>query len=339
MKKRIFACYFLVLCLLFVELMGLIIYCTIGDKYSENLEKVESKIEEREPVLEVPIIEKSSLFMVGDVLIHGAVYADADMGNGYDFTPMLEEFEEIVASHDLSFYNQESILGGSQLGVSSYPRFNSPDEVGDAFREVGFNLVSLANNHTLDKGEQAILNSKHYWDSHHIYTAGSYSSWNDRNTIRIKEVNGIRYVMFAYTDHTNGLLVPSGKEYLVDVYSEAKVKADVETVRDQVDVVLVSMHWGDEYSHSVSNRQRQIASQLASLGVDIIIGHHPHVVEPIEYLGDTLVIYSLGNFLSAQRGVEKLTGLMVSLDIVKTTYQGVVDISLNNIKVGLTYTQ
>ncbi len=292
---------------------------------------------------EVPLKteERASLFMVGDALIHSAVYADADAdtGSGYDFRPMISEVKEISKNYDLAFYNQETILGGSELGLSSYPRFNSPYEVGDAFIDAGFNLVSLANNHTLDRGETAILNSHQYWSQHpEVMTAGSFSSWDDMNQVNIGEVNGIRYAFLAYTDWTNGLIVPSGKEYLLARYTNELAKQDIEKVRDQVDVVIVSMHFGDEYSLNVSSRQREIATYLASLGVDIVIGHHPHVVEPIEMIDDTLVIYSLGNFISAQRGVEKLTGMMFSMDIVKTTEAGVSQITFKNMKAGLVYT-
>lgn len=282
---------------------------------------------------------RASLFMVGDALIHSAVYADADTGTGYDFRPMIEEVKEISKNYDLAFYNQETILGGSELGLSSYPRFNSPYEVGDAFVDAGFNLVSLANNHTLDRGETAILNSHQYWKQYpDVMTAGSFSSRDEMDQPNIGEVNGISYAFFAYTDWTNGLVVPAGKDYLLARYSNELAKQDIEKVRDQVDVVIVSMLFGDEYSFSVSSRQRDIATYLASLGVDIVIGHHPHVVEPIEMIDDTLVIYSLGNFISAQRGVEKLTGMMFSLDIIKTTEAGVSKVSLENMKAGLVYT-
>ena len=300
-------------------------------------ENEDTSLPSEEPPLKTTT--RASLFMVGDALIHSAVYADADTGNGYDFRPMIEEVKEISKNYDLAFYNQETILGGSELGLSSYPRFNSPYEVGDAFVDAGFNLVSLANNHTLDRGETAILNSHRYWMQHpEVMTAGSFSSNDEMAQPNIGEVNGISYAFFAYTDWTNGLVVPVGKDYLLARYSNELAKQDIEKVRDQVDVVIVSMHFGDEYSFNVSSRQRDIATYLASLGVDIVIGHHPHVVEPIEMINDTLVIYSLGNFISAQRGVEKLTGMMFSLDIVKTTEAGVSKVSLENMKAGLVYT-
>lgn len=290
----------------------------------------------KEEIVEEPTTTSLSLVMVGDSLIHGAVYNDAKVSSSYDFKPMLEEVKPIVSEFDLAFYNQETILGGTELGLSTYPRFNSPYEVGDAFIDSGFNLVALANNHTLDRGEKAILNSCSYWKNKDIYTAGSYSSEEDRNNIEIREVNGIKYALLAYTTWTNGLNIPGGKTYLLNRYDEEIVKEDIEKVRDNVDLLMVSMHFGDEYSHTPSDTQKKIASYLASLGVDIVIGHHPHVVQPIEFIDDTMVVYSLGNFLSAQRGIEKLTGLMVSLNVEKDLITN--EISFNNIQAELLYT-
>lgn len=307
----------------------LILYCysfQFFSHYRDEENQTEEEIVER----------KLSLVMVGDALIHGVVYDDAKTNNGYDFTSMLQEIKPIISSYDLAFYNQESILGGTELGLSTYPRFNSPYEVGNAFLDAGFNLVSLANNHTLDRGEQAILNSIQYWKTKDAYVAGSYGSIEDRNKITVKEKNGIQYALLAYTCWTNGLSIPDGKTYLLNRYDKEIIKKDIESVRDRVDLLMVSMHFGNEYSFVPSSEQRDIASYLASLGVDIIIGHHPHVVQPIEFIDDTLVVYSLGNFLSGQRGIEKLIGLMVSLDVVKNLDTDT--ISFQNIQAELTYT-
>lgn len=283
----------------------------------------------------------ASMIMVGDSLIHNSLYYDAKQKDGsYDFKPMLELTKPITSKYDLAYYNQETVLGGTELGLSSYPCFNSPQEVGDAFIDSGFNLVSLATNHTMDRGEAAVLSSLEYWNSkENVVTAGSYRSFEERDSGHIHEVNGIKYAFFSYTTWTNGLVPPSGKEYLDNVYSDELAKADIERVRDKVDVVMVAMHWGIEYSLGVSASQEEIANYLSSLGVDIIIGAHPHVVEPIEYIGKTLVIYSLGNYISAQDSTEKLTGLMVSLDINKTVDKGITNVAIENPKAELIYTK
>ncbi len=289
--------------------------------------------------LKEPTTEEASLVMIGDALIHSTVYEDARQSDGsYDFKPMLAKIKPMVQDYDLRYYNQETILGGASLGYSNYPRFNSPQEVGDAFLDAGFNLVSLATNHTMDKGEQGVLNSLAYWKDKPAFTAGSYTSFEERDQVKIQEINGIRYAFFSYTTWTNGLETPVGKEYLNNVYSDELAKQDIEAVRDKVDVILVAMHWGTEYSHGISYDQERIANYLSSLGVNIIIGAHPHVVEPIAYVGNTLVIYSLGNFISDQEGIERLTGLLASVNIKKTTNRGITTISLEDLKAELLYT-
>ena len=283
----------------------------------------------------LPTESKLSLVMVGDTLIHNAVASDAYHDDVYDFTKMLRYIKPIISTYDLAYYNQESILGGTSIGVSSYPRFNSPQEIGDAMIDAGFNLVSLANNHTLDRGEQAIINSCNYWKSKDVYYAGSYCSEEDRNNVKIMQKNGIKYALLSYTIHTNGIPLPNGKSYYANIYNPDIVKADVEKYRDKVDLLMVAMHWGEEYTHNPTAAQRNQAKYLADLGVDIIIGTHPHVVEPIEKIGDTLVIYSLGNFLSSQIGIERLVELMVSVDVVKKP--GEDKIKIDNVEVELLY--
>ena len=284
------------------------------------------------------------LFMVGDALIHQAVYYDAMQSDGsYDFKPMIDLIKPISSSYDLAYYNQETILGGASIGYSHYPRFNSPQEVGDAFIDAGFDLVSLATNHTMDKGEVGVINSVNYWNSKSdVVTSGQWRSQEERDRVRIYEKNGIKYAFFSYTTLTNGLNTPYGKEYLNNVYSDEKARTDIEKVRSQVDVVMVAMHWGTEYYLGVSEEQTRIAYYLSSLGVDLIIGAHPHVVEPVEYINDgkTFVIYSLGNFISAQIGVEKLTGLMMEVTIKKVVdVDDTVRVSIENPKADLIYTR
>ena len=285
----------------------------------------------------------AKVIMVGDALIHASVYSDALKSNdSYNFKPMLQYIKPIVPKYDLKYYNQETILGGKELGYSTYPQFNSPNEVGDAFLDAGFNLVSLANNHTMDKGEAGVLNSVNYWKSKkNVVYSGQWSSWEDRDQVHVYDINGISYAFFSYTVWTNGLETPIGKEYLNNVYSDEKAASDIAKVRDLVDVVIVAMHWGTEYSLDVSSMQENIANYLSSLGVNLIIGTHPHVVEPVEYINDgkTFVIYSLGNFISAQVGMDRLTGLMMEVTIKKTVNadESIV-ISIEEPKAELTYT-
>jgi len=309
---------------------------------SKKISPIEEKVKQqsKKPENLYPKKYKLSMLMTGDALIHTTVYKDAYIGNGnYDFTKQMTNIAPIVKNYDLAFYNQETIIGGKDLGMSSFPLFNSPDEIGDCMVNMGFNLVNLASNHTLDKGEKGILHSLNYWKNKDVLAAGSYESEEDRTTPRIREKNGIKYTLLAYTTSTNGLLHPGGKNYYAVTYSDEKARQDIERVKDKVDVIFVSMHWGTEYSHSVNSEQKRIAKYLSDLGVNIIIGTHPHVLEPIEYINDTLVIYSLGNFISAQIGVERLTGALVTIDITKTVDNTEkAEISLSNLNTELIYT-
>ncbi|MBR5370341.1 MAG: CapA family protein [Bacilli bacterium] len=304
-----------------------------------------SNKEKKQVEVKVPQDYEMSLFMVGDALIHSSVYQDARTGNGFDFKPQLELIKPIASKYDLAYYNQETVLGGPELGYSNYPRFNSPYEVGDAFIDAGFDLVSLATNHTMDKNEQGVLNSVAYWKKHpEVVTSGQWSSYEDREAsiTKVHEKNGIKYAFLSYTTWTNGLETPYGKDYLNNVYSDEKAKADIEKIRDKVDIIIVAMHWGTEYSLRVDYSQAHIADFLSEQGVALIIGAHPHVVEPVEYINDgkTFVIYSLGNLISDQEGNERLTGLMMSVKIKKKVdVDDKVTVTVEDPHAELTYTK
>ena len=281
--------------------------------------------------------EELSLVMVGDCLLHTIVYKAADQGNGtYSFKNMFSNIAPLIKGYDLAYYNQESIIGGKKLGLSSYPTFNSPEEIGDDMVDMGFNLVSLANNHTMDKGVTGVTNSVEYWRTKSgVYWSGQALSEGERiKNIRVEEKNGIKYAFLSYTTVTNGLLPPAGKEYMSNVYSDEKAKKDIELIKDKVDLIIVAMHWGVEYTNQEVPEQKKIAEYLSSLGVDLIIGAHPHVIEPITYVNDTLVFYSLGNFVSSQDSSDKLTGALASLKIKKKNNK----IEFDDIKVNLIYT-
>lgn len=301
------------------------------------------KNEKKDPII---MNYEFSFIAVGDALIHDGVYKDAKTNKKdesgyalYDFKDMFSEIKDVVKDYDLKFYNQETIIGGKDIGLSTYPCFNSPDEVALDMIDAGFNIVNLATNHTLDRGEKAILYSRKFWkDKENVLAVGSYDSKEDHDKVIINEKNGITYAILGYTTVTNGLKVPTGKDYLLNVYDKEKVKEDIEKVRDKVDILIVSMHWGTEYTHKPIASQKEIASYLSSLDVDVVIGHHPHVVEPIEYVGDTLVMYSLGNFISAQEGNMKRVGMIAAFDVEKTVTDGVANIEIKNVKADLLWT-
>lgn len=346
--------------LIIIAIIGIYFLCTSNknDENKNSIGTVKEK-EEQEPKEETTSM---SLIMVGDNLVHSSIYKEAHRNannKGYNFKPMISLIKEKVKNYDLAYYNQETILGGAEIGLSDYPCFNSPYETADAMLDAGFNLVSLATNHTMDRGSEAILNSRAYWDKQKdVLAVGSYNSFEQRDEVQIREKNGITYTMLNYTYGTNGIPVPQEKEYLVNVWPtdlkindperdtkyqeyKEKVKQDIAKVRDKVDVLIVGMHCGIEYTTEPSAYQKDEAKFLAEQGVDLVIGTHPHVLEPVEWIDDTLVFYSLGNFISAQyqdENYNKTTGLMSSLRITKTTKDGKSSIKIDNVENELIYT-
>lgn len=328
--------------LILLSVTGYFVYKIVNPK------EVEQPVEhQKQEAKETKKEYHASFVGVGDALLHNGVYLDAATGKVgsdgyqiYDFTEMFTYIKPLIEKYDLRFYNQETIIGGKNLGLSNYPLFNSPDEIGgDLVNKVGFNLVNTASNHTLDKGTTGALYSANFWENQqNAYMVGTSSSLEKRNTVVTKEINGITYALLGYTYGTNGIPVPTGYEYLVNLYSDAQAKKDIEAVRDKVDVIMVSMHWGIEYTHTPTEEQKRQAAYLASLGVDVIIGHHPHVIQPIEYIDDTLIIYSLGNFISAQDGNQKRVGMIAGFDINKTVEKGTTTIKIENPRADLLWT-
>lgn len=264
-----------------------------------------------------------SIAAIGDILIHRPVYEDAKIQDGrYDFKPMIANVKHVLEQADFTMANQESITGGTEIGLSSYPTFNSPFEVADAFADAGVDLMTMANNHTLDRGEKAIINAITHYNKIGIESVGSYLNEEDANTLRIVNVNGIHLGFLSYTYGTNGIPVPKGKSYLVSLIDQEKIKQDINRIKNKVDVVIINVHWGLEYQSYPSNEQKKLAKFMANEGAHVIIGHHPHVLQPMEWVENeqgekSIVIYSLGNFLSAQKGKGKDIGGVFQLTIEK----------------------
>lgn len=294
---------------------------------------------EIEPILpkklDKPIVKSAKLVAIGDILLHQPVYKDAATPEGtYDFSPMFTRVKPLLENADIAVANQETMIGGKELGLSSYPLFNSPFEIGDALKDAGIDIVTLANNHTMDKGEQAIQNALSYWKHIQMPYTGAFQSFEDREEIRLLTKNDITFSFLAYSYGTNGMPVPEDKPYLINLIDLPLIQQDVRKAKDLSDVVVVSMHWGNEYESLPSTSQLELARELSNMGVDIIIGHHPHVLQPMDWIerpdgSKTFVMYSLGNFLSGQIGLDRRIGGIGGIEVTKTIFQGKSTITLN----------
>lgn len=275
-----------------------------------------------QPVMSRTLTERITVGAIGDILIHDTVYQDAYNGTQYNFNPIFEHVKTILESPDVLTANQESMLGGVDIGVSSYPTFNSPHEVADALVHSGVDIVSIANNHTLDKGERGILSAVDYLNSIGLPHVGSFLNQEDRKKLRIIHKNGIKLAFLSYTYGTNGIPIPDGKDFLVNLINRDLMNDEIARAKKEADVVIMSIHWGNEYQRIPTNEQKDLANFLANEGVDIIFGSHPHVLQPMEWIntedgGKSLVIYSLGNFISGQVRDYKDIGGMATVEITK----------------------
>lgn len=260
---------------------------------------------------------------IGDILLHDRVYDEVHIGNGkYDFSERFSRVKDILQGPDFLIANQESVPGGVELGLSTYPSFNSPQDIIDTLMDSGVDMVTTANNHTLDRGEKAILSAIDYYEKVDLPYTGSYKSPEDKADIRVFEINDVSFAVLAYAEHFNGIPIPQGKEYLVSPLVPEQVEKDIDLAKEQADFVILALHWGDEYIRQPNQNQRNLADRFITYGADVIIGHHPHVLQPMQWIdkpdgGKGLVIYSLGNFYSGQIRDYKDVGGMVEFTLFK----------------------
>ncbi len=282
--------------------------------------------EETQPPVVEPTLYKLSFIAAGDNIAYNGNMYDAKKNAAgtdkkYDFTPSYTDIKPIVEQYDLAFINQETLMCGEGFELSSYPRFNSPQELGDAVVDAGFDIVGLANNHMLDKGEKGLIATLDYWDAQEVTHIGAYRNREDFDNIRVVEKNGIKIAFLSFTYATNGISVPKDSEVYIPYINNEEIAAKVTEAETLADITIVSMHWGNENNFNVSDEQRELAALICEKGGDVIIGHHPHVIQPIEWVeqGENrmLCIYSLGNFMAEMARGYNMLGGMVSFDIEK----------------------
>lgn len=265
------------------------------------------------------------LVAVGDNLMHMPLIKSGKTADGYNFDGFYANIVPYLADADMKIINQETVFVNDPSRYSGYPSFGGPIEVGDAVINAGFNIVQQASNHSYDKGEQGLKDTYEYWKSKGVTLLGINQSPDDKLRVDKFEKDGFTVAMINYTYGLNGYVLPAGKEYLVDVMSEEEkdaIRARMAKAKEQSDLLVVMLHWGTEYSTRPGDEQKNWLEFFNENGADVIIGSHPHVLQPYEmYTGEsgnqTLVFYSLGNFISNQSGIEKELGGMARVTLVK----------------------
>ncbi len=259
--------------------------------------------------------EEITLWAAGDNLLHMYVVNSGKKEDGsYDFSHIFSELSEDIRGADLAIIGQETIFGGDELGFSGYPLFNSPTDMGKCLAEQGFDVVLHASNHALDKGVNGAKNTIDFWKNYpNMVMLGLNESPEQQQEVKIVELKGARLALLNYTYDTNGMFPPKGMEYLVNYIDEEKIKKDVIFAEENADFTIVFPHWGTEYSTKPNEEQKSLARKMCEWGADLVIGAHPHVLEPVEWVNSDngnkmLVYYSLGNFVSRQQRAENLLG-------------------------------
>ena len=283
--------------------------------------------EEEIPVFNETEKETISIIALGDNLLHMPVVNSGKRADGtYDYSHLFDKLQPQIMEADISVIGQETVFGGRELGYSGYPLFNSPSDMGKTLVNEGFDVVLHASNHVMDKFSAGVENTLAFWADYPMVTVlGINESELDKYTIDIKEIKGAKIAMLNYTYGTNGITVPAEKSYLVNLIDEEKIHSDVRYAEENTDFTIAFMHWGTEYSTTPDEEQKALAKKMCQWGVDLIIGSHPHVIEPVEWVksengNEMLVYYSLGNFVSRQLEARNLLGGIAN---VLLSYDGV----------------
>lgn len=260
--------------------------------------------EQAEPVYEGPEI---SIIMVGDMLMHTPVEESAKQEDGtYSYDAIFANTVSEIQAADLAIVNQEVIIAGENYGVSGYPAFNAPFELGHDLIEAGFDVICHGTNHALDQGKKGLKSCLSFWEENYpeVPVLGIHGSQEDQNEIYVYEQDGVKIAVLNFTYGTNGIALPSDMPYAVDMLEEEKVVAALAKAEELADFTVVCPHWGNEYELGVVSSQEKWTDIFFENGVDLVIGTHPHVIEPIEMIVDEttgramLVYYSIGNFVN-----------------------------------------
>lgn len=272
-------------------------------------------------------VSNVKLTFTGDIMCHSYQYKEAyDSSTGqYDFSHNFADVKKYFDTADFVIGNLETVFAGADVGISDYPCFNSPDSFGTAIKEAGFDLLTTANNHSMDKRMSGAVRTLDVLDSLGIDHVGTYRSAEDRDKIYIKEINGMKIAFLSYTYGTNGIPVP--EDWLVNRLDEKLIKSDIAKAKSlEPDVIVVMPHMGNEYEEYVRDTFKNTANMMLNAGADIVVASHPHVLQPMETVEITeengekrtgFVMYSMGNFISSQTTPPRNASILLNIELEK----------------------
>lgn len=340
MKNNIFTIFLLIILLSLLAFIVISLYLPQNDSNISSVKIANPEIVNNiNSEIIAPSEIKSTTFTLtalGDILCHNTQYWDAynSSTDEYDFSYVFDDIKSYTSAGDITIANLETSFAGKDVGYSNYPTFNSPDSLATALKGIGIDIISTAGNHALDKGFSGLCRTIDVLDSNEIEHLGTYKSEENQKKLLFKNIKGLNVAFINYTYGTNGIPVPDGKEFCINLIDKDLIKNQIEQAKDEnADIIIACMHWGTEYQTTPNDEQKELSDFLFKNGVDIIIGNHPHVLEPMEKRTVTLddgttkecfVIYALGNFTADQR--ETITRNSIILNLTITSTDGKVSI-------------
>lgn len=324
-----------ILSIILIILLCFIIFRFFINKNNNNLNNSDNNINniENNSNTEQSKYEKVTftLTALGDILCHNTQYWDAQnkTTGEYDFNYVFDDVKQYTSAGDLTIASLETTFAGADVGYSNYPTFNTPDALATALKNIGVDIISTAGNHALDKGFKGLCRTIDVLDSNGLDHLGTYKTQEEQEQLLIKNVKGLDIAFINYTYGTNGIPIPTGKDFCVNLIDKDLIKKQINQAKNlEVDVIVACMHWGTEYRTTANNEQKELSDFLFKNGVDIIIGNHPHVLEPMEKRTVTLedgstkecfVIYALGNFTADQRDTITRDSIILNLTVTRNT--------------------
>lgn len=309
-----------------ILILSLILLTACNNQTSEENYKPQenAQIEEQpeEQIEEIPESQTTSLIFGGDNLIHGAVYRNAKTSDGYDFTYIYENLQTVFSQADIAMINQETVINDT-FAPATYPMFSTPIQMADTLKYLGIDIITVANNHVFDVGAKGIEDSLDYFSQNtDILTVGAYRNQQEFDEIRTIEVNDTIFSFIGATELTNGLSIKNSDVILLKTSDEQILLDRITKAEEISDVVIVNVHWGNEYQVNPNDMQENLALKMTDAGADIIVGHHPHVLQKMEEVvtesgNKALVAYSLGNLVSAQDKLPRMIGGLLDIEITK----------------------
>lgn len=301
----------------------------VNFKSNINIKSIDGKSIQIDSVtreVEIPDDITINLAVIGDIMCHNTQYMDAYKDGIYDFSYVFDDIREELKKADISVGNLETTFAGKDRGYSSYPSFNTPESLAWAIKDAGIDLLSTANNHSLDTGYTGLESTINYLDEAEILHTGTYKSQETQNQTTIVEVKGVKIAFLSFTYGTNGIPIPEGREYCINLINDDFIINRLNLAKEQnPDIICVFMHWGEEYETTPNSEQQRLAKLLFENGTNIILGSHPHVLQKMEKvdfeydgkLSEGFVIYSLGNFVSGQNKDNTRNSIILKLSITK----------------------